>query len=45
MAKHGHIHTKFNARSKGTILLIHKGYPQVAGWQLVHLRAWTWLGK
>ena len=26
MAKHGHIHTRFNAHSKGMLLPIHKGY-------------------
>ena len=26
MAKHGHIHTRFNAHSKGTLLPIRKGY-------------------
>ena len=26
MAKHGHIHTRFNAHSKGTLSPIHKGY-------------------
>ena len=26
MAKHDHIHTRFNAHSKGTLSPIHKGY-------------------